>query len=299
MAANRQTGQHVAIKMEPKKDRKGSPVLYEARVLAKIAGKRQKRGAVRSSSGHAAEHEASSMVPQVHWSGVAGDFNVMVMDLLGPTLQDMFTQQGRRYTWELIARIGVQIIDCVEFVHSRNFIHRDINPQNIVYSLHEDDRVQLIDFGFAKKFRNSSTKEHIACELNRPFLGNMDFASVNAHYGMQQSRRDDMESLGYVLLYLGTGDLPWMSRFLPDQDRLLWIKCFKSSLVEEELCQNAPKELAKFLKHCRKLSFEQPPDYAYLRRLMQRLAESRQHFEDYNFVCDWAVLPVTPRQATC
>ncbi|XP_062003226.1 uncharacterized protein LOC133720771 [Rosa rugosa] len=140
-------------------------------------------------------------IPNVRWFGVAGDYNVLVIDLLGPSLEDLFNCYSRKLSLETVM-LADQMINRVDFVHSKSFLHRDIKPDNFLMGLgRHANQVYMIDFGLAKKYRASTTRQHIPYRENKNLIGTPRYASMNTHLGIEQSRRDDLESLGYVLMY--------------------------------------------------------------------------------------------------
>lgn len=171
-------------------------------------------------------------IPTIKWCGSEGDFNVMVMELLGPSLEDLFNFCNRRFSLKTVLLLADQLISRIEFIHSKNFIHRDIKPDNflmwvVFFSCYirrcitscffsvfrglgkKGNLVYIIDFGLAKKYRDARTHQHITYRENKNLTGTARYASINTHLGIEQSRRDDMESLGYILMYFVTGTLPW------------------------------------------------------------------------------------------
>ena len=132
------------------------------------------------------------------------------MDLLGPSLEDLFNYTDKRFQLKTTLILADQMISRIEYVHSKNYIHRDIKPDNFLIGLGKrSNQIFLIDFGLAKKFRDSKTHQHIPYKENRSLAGTARYASVNSHLGIEQSRRDDLEAIGYVLIYFIKGKLPW------------------------------------------------------------------------------------------
>ncbi|KAH1147603.1 hypothetical protein GLYMA_15G171500v4, partial [Glycine max] len=183
---NIQTNEEVAIKLENVKT-KHPQLLYESKLYRVLQG--------------------GTGIPDVRWFGVEGDYNVLVMDLLGPSLEDLFNFCSRKLSLKTVLMLADHMINRVEFVHSKSFLHRDIKPDNFLMSL--GWQVYCIDFGLAKKYRDSSTHQHIPYRENKNLTGTARYASMNTHLGIEQSRRDDLESLGYVLMYFLRGSLPW------------------------------------------------------------------------------------------
>ncbi|XP_045476015.1 casein kinase I-like isoform X2 [Harmonia axyridis] len=229
-------------------------------------------------------------IPQIKWCGSEGDYNVMVMELLGPSLEDLFNFCSRRFSLKTVLLLADQLISRTDFIHSRNFIHRDIKPDNFLMGLgKKGNLVYIIDFGLAKKYRDGKTNEHIPYRENKNLTGTARYASINTHSGIEQSRRDDLESLGYVLMYFNRGSLPWQGlKAATKRQKYERISEKKMSTPLEELCKGYPGEFFRYLHYCRQLKFEQNPDYNYLRQLFRTLFH-RQGFT-YDYVFDWNML---------
>mmetsp|Transcript_27303 Transcript_27303/g.20438 ORF Transcript_27303/g.20438 Transcript_27303/m.20438 type:complete len:135 (+) Transcript_27303:419-823(+) len=134
----------------------------------------------------------------------------MVIDLLGPSLEDLFKFCGGRFSLKTVLMIAHQILGTIARLHAKNFVHRDIKPENFLMGLGRKSHiVHLIDFGLAKRYRDGKTHQHIPYKENKNLTGTARYASVNAHLGIEQSRRDDLESIGYILVYFANGSLPW------------------------------------------------------------------------------------------
>ncbi|CAI0409043.1 unnamed protein product [Linum tenue] len=152
-------------------------------------------------------------VPRVHFKGRQGDYYVMVMDMLGPSLWDVWNNNSQTMSIEMVACIAIEAISILEKVHSRGYVHGDVKPENFLLGPPEtpDERkLYLVDLGLATKWRDTSTGLHVEYD-QRPdvFRGTMRYASVHAHLGRTGSRRDDLESLAYTLVFLLRGRLPW------------------------------------------------------------------------------------------
>ena len=269
MGTNVTTKKAVAIKFESLTDR-FQQLLTEKRVYEVLQG--------------------GAGVPRIHWFGVDRDFSILVMDLLGPSLEDLFHFCSNRFTMKTVLMLADQMIQRIEFMHSKCYIHRDIKPDNFLMGVDKQCNVlSLIDLGLAKKFKESESGQHICYREDKRLVGTARYASLNAHMGREQSRRDDMASLGYVLIYFNRGSLPWQGvRAETNMQKYEKIKEKKMSISEEALCKGLPMEFLLYLKYCRSLGFCERPDYKYLRRLFKDLSERLDYQYDNKY--DWTIL---------
>ncbi|WJX96505.1 Casein kinase 1-like protein 1 [Trifolium repens] len=269
LGTNIQTNEEVAIKLENVKT-KHPQLLYESKLYRILQG--------------------GTGIPNVRWFGVEGDYNVLVMDLLGPSLEDLFNFCSRKLSLKTVLMLADQMINRVEFIHSKSMLHRDIKPDNFLMGLgRRANQVYAIDFGLAKKYRDSSTHQHIPYRENKNLTGTARYASMNTHLGIEQSRRDDLESLGYVLMYFLRGSLPWQGlKAGTKKQKYEKISEKKVSTSIEALCRGYPTEFASYFHYCRSLRFDDKPDYAYLKRIFRDLF-IREGFQ-FDYVFDWTIL---------
>uniref|UniRef100_A0A672H466 Casein kinase I isoform alpha n=3 Tax=Euacanthomorphacea TaxID=123369 RepID=A0A672H466_SALFA len=269
LAINITNGEEVAVKLESQKARHPQ-LLYESKLYKILQG--------------------GVGIPHIRWYGQEKDYNVLVMDLLGPSLEDLFNFCSRRFTMKTVLMLADQMISRIEYVHTKNFIHRDIKPDNFLMGIGRHcNKLFLIDFGLAKKYRDNRTRQHIPYREDKNLTGTARYASINAHLGIEQSRRDDMESLGYVLMYFNRTSLPWQGlKAATKKQKYEKISEKKMSTPVEVLCKGFPAEFAMYLNYCRGLRFEEAPDYMYLRQLFRILFRTLNHQYDYTF--DWTML---------
>jgi casein kinase 1 len=174
-------------------------------------------------------------------------------------------------------------------VHSKVFIHRDVKPDNFLIGIGKKQHIVfVIDFGLAKRYRDPKTGEHIPYKDGKNLTGTARYASVNTHLGIEQSRRDDMEGLGFVLMYFNKGSLPWQGlRAKTKKEKYDKIRDKKVSTSIESLCKGFPEEFMIYLNYCHSLNFEEKPDYNYTRKLFRDLFTKKAYENDY--VYDWMI----------
>ena len=268
-AVNITTGEEVAVKLEPIKARHPQ-LLYESKLYKILQG--------------------GVGIPSIRWFGQERNYNVLVMDLLGPSLEDLFNFCNRKFNMKTVLMLADQMVGRIEYVHSKNFIHRDVKPDNFLMGIGRHcNKVFLVDFGLAKKYRDSRTRQHIGYREDKNLTGTARYASINAHLGIEQSRRDDMESLGYVLMYFNKGSLPWQGlKAYTKKQKYEKISEKKMSTPIETLCKDFPEEFTTYINYCRGLRFDEPPEYNFLRTLFRKRFRSLNHMYDYMF--DWTLL---------
>lgn len=203
-------------------------------------------------------------VPRVHYKGRQGDYYVMVMDMLGPSLWDVWNNKSHSMSTEMVACIAIEAISILEKMHSRGYVHGDVKPENFLLGpsgTPDEKKLFLVDLGLATKWRDSTTGLHVEYD-QRPdvFRGTVRYASAHAHLGRTGSRRDDLESLAYTLIFLLRGRLPWQGYQGENKGFLVCKK--KMSTSAEALCCFCPQPFKLFVEYVVNLKFDEEPNYA-------------------------------------
>ncbi len=273
-----------AIKFEMA-NHKNPQLKHEYSVLEQLNKHEGGGGGTRTGGG-----EVFTGIPKVYYfDRLEHKYNFMVMEFLGPSLGDLFQLKERNFSMETVLMIAIQVLSRIEYMHEKGFIHRDIKPENFVIGLNEKSNlVYLIDYGLSKRYKDKNSGQHIPYRENKQLVGTVRYASVNAHLGIEQSRRDDLEGIGYVLVYFYLGRLPWQNK--TDKGKPLTQKITEKKLTTppELLCKKMPREFSYYFHYCKNLKFEDRPDYSALKSMFADLLMSRMKINGIKeLIYDW------------
>lgn len=215
------------------------------------------------------------------------EYHAIVMELLSKSLENLLDVCDRTFSLKTTLQLAIQMIIILQFLHSKKIIHRDIKPDNFMFGRREvgkDKKLMIIDFGLSKCYVENG--KHIKYETDKPIMGTSRYMSLNCHNGIQQTRRDDLESIGYVFLYFLNGKLPWQGIDAEDnkvRNRLVGEK--KRSMPPEKLCKGHPPEFALYLRNVKELKFSEDPNYQKLVDLFVACAKNNNIILDSHY--DW------------
>ena len=257
-------GDYYAIKMENKSKEQGLLEL-EATIMSYLKGPN---------------------IPFIKSYGYSGDFNVLVMQLLDKSLEDLINKYNT-FSIKTVAMLGYQMVNILQYIHDRHIIHRDIKPDNFVMGAQEDNaKLYILDFGLAKKYRSSRTLVQYPYVKKKKLTGTARYASIHALEAYEQSRRDDLESVGYVLMYFLRGNLPWQGlKVRSKEDRYKKILEKKKETSTQDLCKEFPHEFFEYVDYSKNLEYEENPDYDFLRQKFLDVLKGLN--EEMDYIYDW------------
>ncbi|CAK0900957.1 unnamed protein product, partial [Prorocentrum cordatum] len=240
-------------------------------------------------------------VPRLLWSGKGEGVSIAVVERYGPSLKTLFHHCRSRFTSRVIADIAVQAFGILERIHAKGYIHRDVRPETLQVGLDSNlNQLHAIGLTTAKKYWHAKSEQHVPQSEEKAMMWNPIFASINAHFGRVLSRRDDLESVGYMIAYFFRGGLPWQDIPQSMADRHARILEGKQRMTVEELCEGCPPQMAVYIAYCRALRFDQRPDYAYLQSLLRALDPAPANdWPTHSFEHDWTVRPALSAGEDC
>jgi serine/threonine protein kinase len=226
-------------------------------------------------------------VPHVDTYLTTKEWNLMMMQLLGQSLDKVFTNNDSKLDLGTVMKIGLQMIDGLEEIHNTGVIHRDIKPNNFMFGrkeIEEDAKLYIVDFGLSKLWKDNRTGMHISQKSGRSMIGTARYASIHIHLGIEPTRRDDLESMGYVLVYLAKGRLPWQGLAKKKKGSAVdEIKDKKMSTTTEDLCTGLPTCFKSVIDYAKSLSFQEKPNYDLMRQMIVKSAKK----DDIEIVLAW------------
>jgi len=269
-AIHRGTGTLLAVKLEQKSSRVSS-LPKEAKIMFDMVGE----------PGFATAYSY----------GKEEMYNFLVMDLLGFNLEKLLKICGHQFSLKTVLMMADQMLTRIEALHKQGFIHRDIKPENFCMGREDKDHnVFLIDFGLARSY-NDENGQHIMYKEKKGLVGTARYASINTHLGIEQSRRDDLEAIGYVLVYFLKGELPWQNLKTKDkQEKYKMIAEMKMATSTEMLCKDIPEEFAIYMNYVKGLGFADVPNYKYMKKLFRTLFIQKNYSMNYSY--DWSELVI-------
>ena len=255
----------IAIKVEEQSPR--SRLAYEFQILKEIS--------------------EGDGIPKVYKLHRGKKHNYLMMQLLGKSLDKLFVDMKKKFTIKTVCMLAYQMVQRVEYVHSRGYIHRDIKPGNFLMGKNLDNKkLFIIDFGLSKKYIDKNTGKHIIYKEGKGLTGTARYVSLNTHYGIEQSRRDDIEGIAYNLIYFAKGKLPWQGvKTKNKKEKHKKIMELKEEYNPDKLCEGLPEEFPTLLKYSRKLDFEEKPDYKNIKIMFKQLIIANKQQMDWKF--DW------------
>jgi serine/threonine protein kinase len=216
-----------------------------------------------------------------YW-GHEGKYHCMVIQLLGKSLEERMQESNSKFTVATTSLIAEQLLQRIEYLHSKGIVHRDIKPENFMFGANNKvHQIYVIDFGLSKKYFDL---KHVAIRTKLSLTGTARYASINAHKGVEQSRRDDLEAIGHMLVYFLRGALPWSGLEAKTQEeKYRKIREKKEEVPLPDLCQGFPKAFETYLSTTRNMEFKQRPDYKGLRKLFTDVRQQVGPLEDHQF----------------
>ena len=226
-------------------------------------------------------------IPKVYKFKQGHKHNYLIMELLGKSIDKLFSECKKNFSYKTIFQIGYQMIQRIEYIHSKGYIHRDIKPGNFVIGKGDKSKIiYIIDFGLSKRYIDKNNKKHIPYKEGKGLTGTARYVSLFTHYGIEQSRRDDIEGIAYNLIYLAKGKLPWQGvKTKNKKEKHKKIMESKLAYSPEQLCKDLPDEFVTLLKYSRNLEFEEDPDYKKIKLMFKN--HIIKNGGTMNFEFDW------------
>ena len=235
-------------------------------------------------------------IPSVISFGISGKYNILVENLLGKSIFDIWKEKNKKFDLRDTCTFAIKALSLLEYIHSKDYLHRDIKPENFLVGNPDNSELYLIDFGNARKYRSSRTGKHIKFIKNNLILGTLLFLSKNALSGIEQTRKDELESLGLVIIYLYIGSLPWsILKYKDLNQEIKRIRKIREEITIENMCKGMPQEMNNYMNYVKNLKYEEKPDYEYLRSLFMNVLRKIGVNEP---LFSWAAINISPKRKT-
>ena len=223
-------------------------------------------------------------IPKIRSLMQTTSYNILIMELLGSSLDTIFAKCEKKFSLGTVLLLGYEIVSLLEDLHKVGFIHRDIKPNNfLVGKGANSNKIYLTDFGLSRYYVKNG--KHIEFSSNKNLIGTLRYASINMHLGIEPTRRDDLESVGYMLIYFLKGILPWQGiKNKSESDHITLIGNMKIGTNLDKLCNDLPKQLKEYIKICRELGFDEEPNYTKLKDLFLSAAKDNNIKLKYDWV---------------
>lgn len=245
-------GVEVAVKMETRDSTAPRQLEYEYRVYKHL------------------KKENVTCIPRILWFGQSKDYNFLVMEKLGPSLEVVLRKSGGRLTETETASLGILGFRSLREIHNQGIVHRDIKPQNVCLDPSGNKKLYIIDFGLCKKIRDRDGT-HIPVINGKKLTGTPRFCSMRTLAGVQQSRRDDVEGWVFCLLYFLRGRLPWQGIELPKKEKHAKILQLKQTTTTEALTKGFSPVWGAILEKSRNLEFDETPTYDVYENMLRTI----------------------------
>lgn len=229
-----------------------------------------------------------SNIPKVYSFGTTNQYHVLAMELLGDSLETAFNKCDKKMSLKSACMIGIEMIKTLSFIHSKGVLHRDLKPDNFMFGRgSKANKLYLIDFGLSKEYVDDKN-QHVPVSYGKKLVGTARYASLNTHKGVEQGRRDDLESVGYILIYLIKGILPWQGlKVKSNEDHYTKIFDKKQEVRIRDLCSNLPLQFSAYIDYCRKLGYSEEPNYDYLIKLFSAVLEEKYKIVNIENDYEW------------
>jgi serine/threonine protein kinase len=265
---NIRTDEICAVKLEKKKEKYESTLLNEMKIYGKIDGN-EKKG-----------------IPKIYDLGKTDDYYYIIMKLYHKNIDDLKSDAGSSFSLRTTLQLGINIFKILERLHSQNIIHRDIKPENIMVD--KKNNVYLIDYGLAKKFTNLNNQKLFKKEASKSRCGTVRYMSIGCHQKTRLSRKDDLLSLGYVLIYLYVGNLPWQGLDISDRkEKDSAVSEIKQYYGYKKLCETLPIFFKNYFNEIEQLSQSDKPNYSKIKQFFKKELYSESFHQKIDY--DWSV----------